>query len=253
MERDDFAKRFHDKLPISVHELLYPLCQGYDSVALEADVEIGGTDQKFNLLVGRALQAQYNMEPQCILTMPLLTGLYGLRKMSKSYANYVGIDESPAEIFGKLMSISDDLMWRYYELLSARSLDEIASRKAAVERGDLHPKTAKEDLAFEIVNRYHTEKSAHEAKQGFHAVFVAGEKPNDAPAHVCRSGEASTPPVFLEATGLAKSRGDARRLIKEGALSINSVRCEDARTPLAPGEYMVKLGKKRFLRLTVTE
>jgi tyrosyl-tRNA synthetase len=252
MERDDFAKRFRDNLPISIHELLYPLCQGYDSVALQADVEMGGTDQKFNLLVGRALQSQYDMEAQCILTVPLLEGLDGVRKMSKSYGNYVGIDESPAEIFGKLMSLSDDLMWRYYELLSARTLDEIAALKADVEQGRLHPKTAKEELAFEMVSRYHDEKSAHEARQGFNAVFAGGAAPEDAPAYSCRGGEASIPPVFLEAAGLVKSRGEARRLIKEGALGIDSVRCEDAQTPLAPGEYMVKLGKKRFLRLTVT-
>jgi tyrosyl-tRNA synthetase len=252
MERDDFAKRFQDNQPISIHELLYPLCQGYDSVALQADVEMGGTDQKFNLLVGRALQSQFGMEAQCILTMPLLEGLDGVRKMSKSYGNYIGIDEPPAEIFGKVMSVSDDLMWRYYELLSASSLDEIAARRAAVEQGSLHPKTAKEELAFEMVSRYHDEKSAQEARQGFHAVFAGGAAPDDAPAYACRSGEASVPPVFLEAAGLVKSRGEARRLIKEGALSIGSVRCEDAQTPLAPGEYMVKLGKKRFLRLTVT-
>ena len=252
MERDDFSKRFQENLPISIHEFLYPLCQGYDSVALKADVEMGGTDQKFNLLVGRALQSQYDMEPQCILTMPLLEGLDGVRKMSKTYGNYIGIDEPPAEIFGKLMSISDDLMWRYYELLSAKSLDEIAALKADAEQGRLHPKAAKEELAFEMVCRYHNEKSAHEARQGFNAVFVGGGAPDDAPTYVCRHGAASVPPMFLEAAGLVKSRGEARRLIKEGALGIDSIRCEDAQTPLMPGEYIVKLGKKRFLRLTVT-
>jgi len=252
MERDDFSKRFNENLPISIHELLYPLCQGYDSVALRADVELGGTDQKFNLLVGRALQAQYGMEAQCILTMPLLEGLDGVRKMSKSYGNYIGIDEPPMEIFGKLMSVSDNLMWRYYELLSARSLDEIAALKADVEQGRLHPKAAKEELAFEMVSRYHDEKSAQEARQGFNAVFANGAVPDDVPAYTCRSGEASLPPVFLEAAGLVKSRGEARRLIKEGALSIDFVRCEDAQASLMPGEYIVKLGKKRFLRLTVT-
>jgi tyrosyl-tRNA synthetase len=252
MERDDFAMRFRENLPISVHELLYPLCQGYDSVALRADVEMGGTDQKFNLLVGRALQTQYGMEAQCILTRPLLEGTDGMRKMSKSYGNYIGIDEPPGEIFGKLMSVSDELMWRYYELLSAKSLDEIAALKANVEQGRLHPKAAKEELAFEMVSRYHGEKSAQEARQGFNAVFVGGLAPEDAPTHSCPRGEASTPPVFLEAAGLVKSRGEARRLIREGALNINSLRWEDAQAPLEPGEYIVKLGKKRFLRLTVT-
>jgi tyrosyl-tRNA synthetase len=213
---------------------------------------MGGTDQKFNLLVGRALQSNYGMEPQCILTMPLLEGLDGIRKMSKSYGNYIGIDEPPGEIFGKLMSMSDELMWRYYELLSASTLDEIAALKTDVEQGRLHPKAAKEALAFEMVSRYHDEKSAHEARQGFHAVFADGAMPDDAPAYCCLNGDASIPPVFLEAAGLVKSRGEARRLIKEGALSINHMRCEDAQTPLTPGEYVVKLGKKRFLRLTVT-
>ena len=252
MERDDFSKRFNENMPISIHELLYPLCQGYDSVALKADVEMGGTDQKFNLLVGRALQAQYDMEPQCILTLPLLEGLDGVRKMSKSYGNYIGIDEPPAEIFGKVMSVADDLMWRYYELLSVKSLEEIAALKADVEQGRLHPKAAKEALAFEMVSRYHDEKSAHEAKQSFNAVFAGGATPDNAPTHDCRHGEASAPPAFLEAAGLVNSRSEARRLIQAGALSIDSERCEDALTPLAPGSYIVKLGKKRFLRLTVT-
>ncbi|MDO5537315.1 MAG: tyrosine--tRNA ligase, partial [Desulfovibrionaceae bacterium] len=147
MERDDFSKRFRENTPIAIHEFLYPLCQGYDSVALKADVEMGGTDQKFNLLVGRNLQSHYGQEPQCIITMPLLVGLDGVRKMSKSYKNYIGIDEAPSQIFGKTMSVSDELMWSYYELLSARSMEEIASLKAQVADGTLHPKKVKEDLA----------------------------------------------------------------------------------------------------------
>ena len=155
LERDDFEKRYKGNAPISIHEFLYPLLQGYDSVHLRADVEIGGTDQKFNLLMGRQIQTQYGLEPQCILTMPLLEGLDGTRKMSKSYGNYVGIDEPPAEIFGKLMSVSDDLMWRYFELLSARTLEEIAALRQAVADGGKHPKEVKEDLAFEMAARYH--------------------------------------------------------------------------------------------------
>lgn len=251
MERDDFEKRFREQRPISIHEFLYPLCQGYDSVALKTDVEMGGTDQKFNLLVGRSLQAHYGLEPQCILTMPLLEGTDGVRKMSKSYGNYIGIDESPADMFGKIMSISDDLMWRYYELLSTCSLEDIAALQKGVEAGTLHPKAVKEDLAVEMVTRYHSEKDAQEAKQGFNAVFAGGGVPDDAPEHVCAEGEDSTPPAFLEAAGLVKSRGEAKRLIKEGALSIDDARCDDAVTPLTPGAYVVKLGKKRFLRLTV--
>lgn len=251
MERDDFEKRFREQRPISIHEFLYPLCQGYDSVALKSDVEMGGTDQKFNLLVGRTLQAHYGIESQCILTLPLLEGTDGVRKMSKSYGNYIGIDEAPSQIFGKVMAISDELMWRYYELLSAKSLEDIAALKASVASGELHPKAAKENLAHEMVARYHSEKDADEAKQGFNAVFAGGGVPDDMPEHQCTCGEDSTPPVFLEAAGLVKSRGEAKRLMKEGALSIDGERCEDAITPLVAGEYVVKLGKKRFLKLRV--
>ena len=251
MERDDFEKRFREQRPISIHEFIYPLCQGYDSVALKADVEMGGTDQKFNLLVGRNLQAHYGMESQCILTMPLLEGLDGVRKMSKSYGNYIGIDEAPSEIFGKVMAISDDLMWRYYELISSKSLDEIAALKKDVEEGRLHPKKAKEALAYEIVARYHGEDQAQEALQGFNSVFADGGIPDDAPEFACEHGEASKPPVFLTDSGLAASRGEAKRLIKQGSLSLDGERCDDAETPLEPGSYVVKLGKKRFLRLTV--
>ncbi|WP_302149091.1 tyrosine--tRNA ligase, partial [uncultured Desulfovibrio sp.] len=219
MERDDFEKRFREQRPISIHEFLYPLCQGYDSVALKADVEMGGTDQKFNLLMGRTLQAHYGQESQCILTMPLLEGTDGVRKMSKSYGNYIGIDEAPSQIFGKVMAISDALMWRYYELLSSKSLEDIAALKAAVANGSVHPKAAKEALAHEMVARYHSPKDADEAQQGFNAVFAGGGVPDEMPQYACSSGEASTPPAFLEAAGLVKSRGEAKRLIKEGALS----------------------------------
>ena len=251
MERDDFENRFREQRAISIHEFLYPLCQGYDSVALKTDVEMGGTDQKFNLLVGRHLQGQYELEPQCIITMPLLEGTDGVRKMSKSYGNYIGIDESPSDIFGKVMSVSDELMWRYYELLSTRTLDEIASLRRDVESGALHPKTAKEDLAAEMVTRYHSEKDAQEARQGFNAVFAGGGVPDDAPEYSCAHGEDSTPPAFLEAAGLVKSRGEAKRLIKEGGFSVDGERCDDGLSPLAPGAYIIRLGKKRFLRLTV--
>ncbi|SDF42703.1 tyrosine--tRNA ligase [Desulfovibrio legallii] len=251
MERDDFEKRFREQRPISIHEFLYPLCQGYDSVALKADVEMGGTDQKFNLLMGRTLQAHYGQESQCILTMPLLEGTDGVRKMSKSYGNYIGIDEAPDQIFGKVMAISDDLMWRYYELLSSKSLENIAALKADVAAGRVHPKAAKETLAHEMVARYHSPKDADEAQQGFNAVFAGGGVPDAMPEHACDKGEASTPPAFLEAAGLVKSRGEAKRLIKEGALSVDGQRCDDPLTPFSPGAYVVKLGKKRFLKLLV--
>ena len=251
MERDDFAKRYRENTPIALHELLYPLMQGYDSVALKADVEMGGTDQTFNLLVGRTLMGQYDLEPQCILTVPLLEGLDGVRKMSKSYGNYIGINEPAADQFGKAMSVSDDLMWRYYELISSKSLDEIAALKKDVEEGRLHPKKAKEALAYEIVARYHGEDQAQEALQGFNSVFADGGIPDDAPEFACEHGETSKPPVFLTDSGLAASRGEAKRLIKQGSLSLDGERCDDAETPLEPGSYVVKLGKKRFLRLTV--
>lgn len=254
MERDDFAKRYHENAPISLHELLYPLFQGYDSVALKCDVELGGRDQTFNLLVGRTLMSQYELEPQCILTMPLLEGLDGVRKMSKSYGNYIGIDEPPATQFGKTMSCSDELMWRFYELLSSKSLDEIATLKKDVEEGRVHPKLAKEELACEIVARYHSEEAAKEARQNFNAVFVSSGNaafPDDAPEFTCQQGDASKPPVFLTDAGLVKSRGEAKRLLKSGSLTVDGERLEDAETPLAPGVYAVKLGAKRFLRLTV--
>lgn len=251
LERDDFTKRFNDNRPIAIHEFLYPLCQGYDSVALKTDVEMGGTDQKFNLLVGRNLQAHYGQEPQCILTMPLLVGLDGVRKMSKSYGNYIGIDEEPSVMFGKAMSISDELMWSYYELLSARTMDEIAALKAGVADGSIHPKVVKEDLAEEFVARYHGEKAGKEARAGFNAVFVAGGVPDDAPEGEVASGEESLPAVVMATFGLCKSRSEARRKIAEGALYVDGVRCTDEKTPLAPGKYVIKVGKKSFLRLTV--
>lgn len=253
MERDDFEKRYREHTPIAIHEFMYPLCQGYDSVALQADIEMGGTDQKFNLLVGRTLQAQYGLEPQCILTMPLLVGLDGVRKMSKSYGNYVGISEAPDSIFGKIMSISDELMWNYYELLSTCSLEDIAALKQGVTDGSLHPKKVKEDLAYEMVARYHNAQAAHEARQGFNAVFASGGIPDDMPVHECTAGDNSAPAIVLEAAGLVKSRGEAKRLAKEGALNINDAKYEDATVSLPAGEYIVRLGKKRFLKVIVTQ
>ncbi|MBQ7607875.1 MAG: tyrosine--tRNA ligase [Desulfovibrionaceae bacterium] len=252
MERDDFEKRYREQRPISIHEFLYPLCQGFDSVNLKADVELGGTDQKFNLLMGRTLQAHYGQESQCILTMPLLEGLDGVRKMSKSYGNYIGIDEAPEEIFGKVMRVSDTLMWRYYELLSEKSLDEIAAMKEGVERGTVHPKACKEDLACELVARYHSEDAALRAKQDFENTFVSGALPENAQTFTCAFGEASAPIAFLVAAGLVKSRSEVRRLVQTGALTVNGERCSDALAPLSLGNYEIRLGKKRFIKLCVT-
>ena len=251
LERDDFETRYKNNVPISIHEFLYPLMQGYDSVQLKADIELGGNDQKFNLLVGRHLQSQFGQESQCVLTMPLLEGLDGVRKMSKSYGNYIGIDEPASEIFGKIMSVSDDLMWRYYELLSSKSLDEIAALRKDVEENRAHPKTVKEELAVEMVTRYHNQKAAAEARHGFSAVFASGGIPDDVQEFACPAGDTSTPPVFLTDAGLTASRGEARRLIAQNALTADGKLITDAATPFVPGQYVIKLGKKRFLRLTV--
>ena len=250
MERDDFSKRLHENTPIAIHEFLYPLCQGYDSVALKADVEMGGTDQKFNLLVGRNLQSHYGMEPQCILTMPLLVGLDGVRKMSKSYKNYIGIDEAPSQIFGKTMSVSDDLMWSYYELLSAKDMNEIAALKKGVAEGSLHPKKVKEDLAHEFVARFHGEKAADEARADFNAVFADGGVPADAPSGEMDAKDAD-PVSILANFGLAKSRSEARRKIAEGGFYVDGAQVKDDKTPLTSGSYVIRFGKKKFLKLTV--
>ncbi len=251
LERDDFSKRYKEEKPISIHELFYPLAQAYDSVALETSVEMGGTDQTFNLLMGRHLQSQYGQEPQCVLTLPILEGLDGVKKMSKSYGNYIGIDENPTDQFGKTMSISDDLMWRYYELLSAKSLEDIEILKNKVTNGEVHPKIAKEELALEIVARYHSMDKAEEARQGFNAVFVKGGFPEDAVKLCVKEGEASFAPAFLAESKLAVSRSDAKRKIQAGAFTINNEKCMDDKITLAKGEYQIKYGKNGFLLLTV--
>lgn len=251
LERDDFEKRYREKQAISIHEFLYPLCQGYDSVALQSDVEMGGTDQKFNLLVGRNLQSHYGQEPQCILTMPLLVGTDGVRKMSKSYGNYIGIDEPAREIFGKIMKISDELMWNYYELLSDKSLEEIASLKSKVASGEAHPKVVKEDLAHEMVRRYHGLAIADAERQEFNAVFASGAAPTEAPEFSCVAGDDSSPCSFLVAAGLGKSRGEVKRKVKEGGVQIDGKRIDDALTSLPAGKYLIRYGKKNFLQLTV--
>lgn len=251
MEREDFSKRFRENTPISVHEFLYPLVQGYDSVALECDVEMGGTDQTFNLLVGRHLQSQYGLESQCIITMPLLEGLDGVKKMSKSLGNYIGIDEPATEIFGKTMSLSDALMWRYFELLSDKSLEEIAALRKEVEEGRKHPKLVKEELALELTAKYHSLEEAEEARSGFNAVFGGGAIPEDTPELTVKSGEDAAPIAFLTKSGLTASRGEARRLVAQNALSVDDKVYPDPLAALPTGDYIIKLGKKRFLKLKV--
>lgn len=249
LERDDFEKRFKGNQPISIHEFLYPLAQGYDSVALKADVELGGTDQKFNLLMGRHLQREHGLASQVVLTMPILEGLDGVQKMSKSLGNYIGIDEAPGDMFGKVMSVSDELMWRYYELLSDRTLDEIRDLRARVESGALHPKTAKENLAEEITARFHDAAAAAVAREGFNAVFAKQGVPDDIELYETTSGAQLVD--VLHDSGVCASKGDARRMCKQMAVSIDGAKEADAAYAFAVGEYVVKVGKKRFVKVVV--
>lgn len=253
LERDDFEKRFKNEQPISIHEFLYPLCQGYDSVAMNADIEMGGTDQKFNLIVGRTIQAAYGQEPQVIITLPLLEGTDGVIKMSKSVGNYIGIDEEPASIFGKIMSISDDLMWKYYELLSKRSLKEIEEIRKDVAAGKAHPRDVKMDLAREITETYHGADKAEEARKSFNSVYAKGNFPEDAEAFKIKPGPETTLIRVLTESGLAPSNSEAKRLIREKALSVNGEVMADPSFVLPAGKYNIRLGKKRFLKLTVAD
>jgi len=252
LEREDFARRFASHTPIAIHELLYPLMQGYDSVALKADLELGGTDQKFNLLVGRELQRDYGQEPQCILTMPLLEGLDGVDKMSKSKRNYVGITESPQSMFGKLMSISDVLMWRYYELLSFRSLAEIAALKRQCDDG-LNPREAKVQLAQEIVARFHSPADAARALAEFEARFRDGAIPDDMPEVSVTGGAAGLPIAQIaKQAGLVESTSEALRLIAGRGLKVDGAVVADKQLVLAAGTtVIVQAGKRRFARVTV--
>ena len=248
LEREDFTKRFQGGVPIAIHEFLYPLMQGYDSVALESDLELGGTDQKFNLLVGRELQKQYGQEPQCILTMPLLEGLDGVEKMSKSKANYVGISEKPSEMFGKLMSISDDLMWRYYELLSFRTLDEIAQLHKDVE-GGRNPRDVKVLLAQEIVARFHSQADAERALEDFNA-RAKGGVPDDIP-EVSLEGAPLGIAQLLKQASLVPSTSEANRNIEQGGVRIDGEAVSDKGAKIDAGTYVVQVGKRRFARVTL--
>jgi tyrosyl-tRNA synthetase len=249
LERDDFAKRFREGTPISVHELLYPLAQAYDSVALRADVELGGTDQKFNLLVGREIQKDYGQPPQIVATTPLLEGLDGVQKMSKSLGNYVGITEPAEQMFAKLMSISDELMWRYWELLTDRSLEEIQALRAQVERGERHPMEVKMELARAIVADFHSREEAERAAEEFNRVVRRGEVPAELetvalPPDVRAGGELRVDKL-LARVGLAESVSDAVRKIKAGAVEINGERCADLRYPDSAGTYLIiRVGRK---------
>src|SRR5262245_51031261 len=254
LERDDFAKRYKAGQPIALHELLYPLAQGYDSVALKCDVEMGGTDQTFNLLVGRDLMREYGLEPQVVLTLPLLEGLDGVEKMSKSLGNFIGIDEPPREIFGKAMSLSDDLMWRYYTLLTDLSAAEIEAMKAQVAAGTLHPRQAKVSLARRLVADFHGAAAADEAAAEFDRVFARHEVPDEVrEVRLPSAGEPFWIPRLLVTLDLAKSNGDARRLIQQGGVTLDGARVVDpqATVPAAPGAtHLVKVGKRHFVRVS---
>ena len=246
LERDDFQKRLTDEKPIALHELLYPLVQGYDSVALEADVELGGTDQKFNLLVGRNLQREYAQEPQVILTTPLLEGTDGVQKMSKSLGNYIGIDEPPQEMFGKIMSISDDLMWKYYELLTDVSVPEIERLKSSGE----NPRNQKVNLAKLVIKDFHSQTAANEAEDEFNRRFVQKEIPDEIEERVLSEKTWKLAKLLAE-TGLAASAGEARRLIEQGGVKINGEKATNVNTDLEiPADgVLLQVGKRKFLRV----
>jgi len=248
LERDDFKKRFESNRPISIHEFLYPLIQGYDSVAMRADVELGGTDQLFNLLMGRDLQRSRGQEPQVVLTMPLLEGLDGVNKMSKSLGNYIGISEAPDSIFGKVMSISDDLMFRYYELLSDLPMAEIVALKGRIAAGQLHPKAVKVQLAKELVARFHTQGAADEAERNFEQIFARHELPDEIEEVrlVAVEPDIWVPKLLLDA-GMVKSTSDGRRMIQQHAVTIDGEKVSDINATVpAQGSMLLKVGKRRF-------
>ncbi len=252
LERDDFGKRYRGNQSIAIHEFLYPLVQGYDSVALRADVELGGTDQKFNLLVGRELQKHYDQAPQCILTMPLLEGLDGVNKMSKSLGNYVGINEPPEQIFGKLMSVSDELMWRYIELLSFQALNVVEQWKAQVAQGR-NPMEIKIGFAKEIVARFHTNAAAEKAHADFEARFKQGELPEDIPEHrITVDAEPLLLTQILKRVGLTASTSEAGRMIDQGGVRLNGEKVSDKGLALGKGErFVVQVGKRKFARVSL--
>lgn len=249
LERDDFEKRMDAQQPISLHELLYPLVQGYDSVALESDVELGGTDQKFNLLMGRNLQREFDQEPQVIMTTPLLEGLDGVQKMSKSLDNYIGIDEAPSEMFGKVMSISDDLMWRYYELLTDLLPAEIQNLRSQIEKGE-NPRNVKVNLAKSIIKDFHSAADADAAADEFNRRFVHKEIPDAIEEKQVAGGVYKLADLLAE-TGLAASKGEARRLIEQGGVKVNGEKAAaaTAEVTITPDGVLLQVGKRKFLRL----
>ena len=249
MEREDFKKRYASEQPIGIHEFLYPLIQGYDSVHLEADIELGGTDQKFNMLVGRELQKEDSKRPQVVIMMPLLEGLDGINKMSKSLGNYIGITETPKDMFGKIMSASDELMLRFYELLSHISIDELNTLKGGMKDGSVHPMDAKKALGVEIVDRYHGEGAGLKAKEEFENIFKKKGLPDDIPVFKLKDSKEIWLPGIMKSSGLTKSTGEALRLIKQGAVSIDGEKWTDPDKNVPAGEHLLKVGKRRFLKI----
>jgi tyrosyl-tRNA synthetase len=250
LEREDFKKRYQAELPISIHEFLYPLIQGYDSVALKADVELGGTDQKFNLLVGRELQKEYVQQPQSLVLMPLLEGLDGVNKMSKSLGNYIGINEPAKEIFGKVMSVSDALMLRYYELISTVPLDELEKIKTDIKSGALHPMETKKRLAVEMVDRFCSAGEGVRAREEFEKVFSKKNLPDEIPlVEIAWENEKLKLAKIIALAGVAKSNSEARRLIQQGAVEVNETPFTDIDVELSAGEYVLRVGKKRFVKV----
>jgi tyrosyl-tRNA synthetase len=251
LERDDFGKRYANQMPISIHEFLYPLIQGYDSVALKADVELGGTDQKFNLLVGRELQREWGQSPQSVITMPLLEGLDGVNKMSKSLGNYIGINESPDEIFGKIMSISDSLMLKYYELLSDKTIAELETLQGELKSGALHPMSAKKALGREIAGRYHGVDAAMLAEENFVKRFRDNQTPDDMPVITIPAEDGKLLLCkLLAAAGLVPSNSEGRRAIKGGGVKVNGERVSDENLEVdGRGEYIIQVGKRRFAQV----
>ena len=256
LERDDFNKRFHSELPISIHEFFYPLMQGYDSVALKADVELGGTDQKFNLLMGRHLQKEYGQEPQVALMMPILEGLDGVQKMSKSLGNYIGITEAPREMYGKTMSIADELMIRYFELVTPVAMDEISRIRTGLEEGALHPRDVKMRLAGEIVTIYHGEEAAAKAEEEFKNIFQKKELPDEVPDYVLDSNQLEDGliwlPKLLTLAGLVSGTSEGKRMVKQGAVRINDERVNDPDLRFMPEDgSIIKAGKRKFARVVL--
>lgn len=254
LERDDFDKRYSSNQPIAIHEFLYPLVQGYDSVALKADIELGGTDQKFNLLMGRELQKNYGQKPQVIMTMPILEGLDGVQKMSKSLNNYIGINDAPNDMFGKIMSISDELMWRYFELLSFKPVAEITAYRQSIEKEGANPRDIKFELALEIIERFHDQAAAEGAKQDFIQRFQKGQLPDEIPEHeLDNSNQPWMIGSALKDAGLVSSTSEAIRMIKQGAVKINGEKIDNAKLELDLSEPLVlQVGKRKVAKVSLS-